>query len=58
MRKQRDEDKLSKDERNRLSEQYRDVYSNPAWVFVRNATRIIRPYSTKDFTREPFIPDL
>lgn len=34
------------------------ILSNPVWDFCRFAQRIVRPYSTSDFKREYFIPDL
>ena len=58
MRHKKDQKELSPEERAKLQEQYEKVLSHPMWIFVRNSKRIIRKYSTKDFVRDYFIPDL
>lgn len=34
------------------------ILQDPVFDFCRKAERIVRPYSTSDFKKEPFIPDL
>ena len=58
MRHKRDQKALSPEERARLEGKYKEVLSHPMWTFVRDSVRIIRPYSTKDFVRDYFIPNL
>lgn len=41
-----------------LKEQYSAFFEQPVWAFCHDTERIIRPYSTSDFKREYFIPDL
>ena len=58
MRHKRDTKALSAEERKKLEAQYQKVLSHPMWTFCRDSKRIIRPYSTADFVREFFIPNL
>ena len=58
MRHKRDTKALSKEERDRLSKLYAEVLSNPMWIFRRKSERVIRNYSTEDFVRDYFMPDL
>lgn len=34
------------------------ILNDAAWDFCRKAERVVRPYTTSDFIREYFIPDL
>lgn len=37
---------------------YSSFFQQSVWAFCRDVERVIRPYSTSDFEREYFIPDL
>ena len=41
-----------------LEVRYRAFFEQSVWAFSQDVERIIRPYSTSDFKREYFIPDL
>ena len=45
-------------DREKLMARYRAFLKLPVWAYSRDVKRIIRPYSTSDFEREYFIPDL
>ncbi len=34
------------------------ILEDAVWDFCRKAERVVRPYTTSDFIREYFIPDL
>lgn len=58
MRHKRDIQALSADVKERLAREYKSVFSQPIWVFRRESKRKVRSYTTSDFEREYFIPDL
>lgn len=37
---------------------YAAFFEQSVWAFCRDVERVIRPFSTSDFEREYFIPDL
>lgn len=39
-------------------EAYDAFFKQSVWVYCRDVERVIRPFSTSDFEREYFIPDL
>lgn len=48
----------SAEERAKLEKLYEDIFNQPVFAYCMNVERIIRPYSTEDFVRDYFIPDL
>ena len=50
---------LSQSETQTLTEEaYAAFFQLSVWAFCRDVERVIRPFSTSDFEREYFIPDL
>lgn len=39
-------------------EAYAAIFDQSVWAYCRDVERVIRPFSTSDFEREYFIPDL
>lgn len=58
MRHKRNIEALSEEFRKNLEKEYASVFSLPMWTLRRDSVRKVRPYTTADFKREFFIPDL
>ncbi len=39
-------------------EEYDDFFEQSVWAFCRYVERVIRPFSTSDFEKDYFIPEL
>ena len=38
--------------------EYEEFFEQSVWAYCRDVERVIRPFSTDDFVRDYFIPDL
>lgn len=46
-------------DKNRITEEeYDAIFEQSVWVFCRYVERVIRPFSTSDFEKDYFIPEL